>query len=306
MRIVTRPDFDGIVCAALLKEVYATQESIHWAEPGDMQKGKVPVNPGDIIANLPYHDNCALWFDHHYSARIDKPFKGIFRIAPSAAGLVFTYLKDRLKKDFSKLIRETDRIDSADLTLDEVLHPEKYPYVLLSMTISGKDSEDEPYWNLLVETLPRKSIAAILELPEVHKRTEAVTEGNKRYAQCLAQCTTLDGCVSVTDFRSINPAPDGNRFLVYSIIPDAVVNVKICYDQNQPQQVVLKAGHSIFNKNCRVNLGLLLSQHGGGGHRGAASCRFDRSLEEKYVAEILAVLRENKDNEAAENSRKSR
>ena len=123
MRIVTRPDFDGIVCAALLKEVYPIQEPILWAEPGDMQRGRVTVNDGDIIANLPYHENCALWFDHHYSAKIDNPFEGIYQIAPSAAGLVYNYLEDKLPSGFGELIRETDRIDSAYLTLDEVLHP---------------------------------------------------------------------------------------------------------------------------------------------------------------------------------------
>lgn len=297
MRIVTRPDFDGIVCAAILKEAYPIQEPILWAEPGDMQRGRITINEGDIIANLPYHEKCALWFDHHYSAKIDNPFEGIYQIAPSAAGLVYNYLEDKLPNDFGELIRETDRIDSADLTLDEVLYPEKYPYVLLSMTVSGRDREDEPYWNLLVDALLGDKIEVILAIPEVKKRIKAVAESNKRYAKHLAQNTARDGCVSVTDFRSIHPAPDGNRFLVYSIIPDAVVNVKVYYDHLNPARVVLKAGHSIFNQNCHVNLGLLLSQYGGGGHRGAASCRFDKSLEKSYINEIMAVLRKNKDNE---------
>ena len=58
MRIVTRPDFDGVVCAVLLREAIDDNLPIFWAEPGDMQQGLVDVRTGDIVANLPFHDRC--------------------------------------------------------------------------------------------------------------------------------------------------------------------------------------------------------------------------------------------------------
>ena len=84
MRIVTRPDFDGVVCAALLYEAENVTKPVKWVEPNDMQKGLIDVQDGDIIANLPYHEGCSLWFDHHHTNRIETPFKGVFKIAPYA------------------------------------------------------------------------------------------------------------------------------------------------------------------------------------------------------------------------------
>ena len=116
----------------LIRAAEPIDQPIKWAAPNDMQKGRVAITTDDIIANLPYHENCALWFDHHYTNRIDQPFEGLFRIAPSAAGIVYEYYKERLPHDFCELIIATDKIDSADLNLDEILNPEKYPYILPS------------------------------------------------------------------------------------------------------------------------------------------------------------------------------
>ena len=76
MRIVTRPDFDGLVCAMLLRIAEGSDLPLVWAEPGDMQRGLVDVHPGDIVANLPYNANCGLWFDHHFSNTPDRPWTG--------------------------------------------------------------------------------------------------------------------------------------------------------------------------------------------------------------------------------------
>jgi len=153
MRIVTRPDFDGIVCAVLLNEALNIREPVKWVEPNELQRGLVNIRKGDIIANLPYRDNCTLWFDHHYTNRIFRSFRGVFKIAPSAAGLIYEYYKDHLKRDYRELIAATDKIDAADLTLDQVLQPEKYNYILLSMTVFNGDVSCEPYWNKLVELI---------------------------------------------------------------------------------------------------------------------------------------------------------
>ncbi len=78
MRIVTRPDFDGIVCAVLLRDALKITRPVKWVEPNVLQSGQVEIHNGDIIANLPYQDNCTLWFDHHYTNRIYRPFRRRF------------------------------------------------------------------------------------------------------------------------------------------------------------------------------------------------------------------------------------
>lgn len=297
MRIVTRPDFDGVVCAALLYEVETITEPVKWVEPNVVQKGQVHIKAGDILANLPFDERCTLWFDHHHTNRTDKPFQGAFHIAPSAAGVIFAYYRDRFQRNYNELIRETDRIDSADLSLDEVLSPEKHGYVLLSMTITGDAEHDEPYWNRLVDLLRKYNIDRVLDDPEVSRRCSAFIEQNEIYKEILKANTVLKEHLTITDFRSFDKAPTGNRFLVYSLFSEAVVSVKIRHENNDKEKIAVSVGHSIFNRNCNVNVGLMLSQFEGGGHRGAGSCRFHASKADKYIPEIIDILLKNEPNE---------
>lgn len=293
MRIVTRADFDGVVCAALLYEAEPINEQVTWVEPNDMQKGDVKIYPYDIIANLPYHPNCALWFDHHYTNRTQTQFKGLFRLAPSAAGLVYEYYKNRFRRNYDELIQETDRIDAAELSRDQVMYPENYPYILLSMTISGGKSEDEPYWNLLVDLICRQEIKEILQKPEVRRHCKKTIEQNKEFVHILKQYSKLNGHVAITDFRSFAETPTGNRFLVYSLFPETIVNIRIRNDNNDKSKVVVGVGHSIFNRNCKVNVGMMLSLFGGGGHPGAGSCTVPAADAERVIALILEILLKN-------------
>lgn len=293
MRIVTRPDFDGVVCAVLLREAIDDNLPIFWAEPGDMQQGLVDVRTGDIVANLPFHDRCGMWFDHHYSNVPARPFEGAFEMAPSAAGLVYRYYADRLTRDWDELIRQTDKIDAAALSEDEVQFPENYPYVLLSMTVSGRNPDDEPYWNRLVELLRTQTMDAIMADPDVQGRCQLVVDENRTYRDYLRKYTAIQGIVAVTDFRSLEETPRGNRFLVYSMFPETVVQMKIRLADRDRDKVIVSLGHSIFNRNCRVNVGVLLSRYQGGGHPGAGSCSFHVRHSDDYIPAILEALMRN-------------
>lgn len=297
MRIVTRPDFDGIVCAVLLYEAMDIREPVKWVEPNALQRGLVDIRKGDIIANLPYADRCSFWFDHHYTNRIYRPFNGVFKIAPSAAGIIFNHYKDRFKRDYSELVTATDKIDAAELSLDEVQHPEKHGYVLLSMTVVNAGEPDEAYWNKLVDLLRKYDLQRVLDDPEIKQRCGQVIELNGKYAVYLKKNTRLDKQVSITDFRKLENIPAGNRFLVYSLFPDSVVNLRIRYEKKNKAMTAVNIGHSIFNRRCNVNAGLLLADFGGGGHRGAASTRFESSKEDIYLPQIIDALQKNENNE---------
>lgn len=293
MRIVTRPDFDGIVCAVILYETEEITDKTLWAEPGDIQKNLLDIRKGDILANLPYSKNCSMWFDHHYTNRIPDTVPGSFEIAPSAAGVVYNYYRKKLGHRFDELILQADKIDAAALCQDEVRCPEDYPYVLLSMTISGRNNADEWYWNRLTDLLRTNDIESVMNDSEVYDRCQDVITRNKKFHDHLLKNTIVTEKVAVTDFRSFSRAPDGNRFLAYSLFQDAVVSVKIRYDIDNREKVILSVGHSIFNRNCKVNAGLLLSRYGGGGHFGAAGCSFPKSKAEIYIPEIIETLRKN-------------
>ena len=293
MRIVTRPDFDGIVCVVLIQEAENSSLPVLWASPNDMQRGLVDIQPSDIIANLPYNPNCSLWFDHHFSNQIRHPFKGLFEIAPSAAGLVYQYYRDRIQRDYSILVAETDKIDSAELSLNEILTPEKYPYVLLSMTIQDHIVADAPYWDRVVALLKKHDIETILSDQEVQRRCQTVIQENKNYRHLLEQHTTLEKQVAISDFRNLDSMPYGNRFLVYSMFPEATVSVKIGFEDAKKEVAVVKVGHSILNRNCRVNVGQMLSYFDGGGHKGAGSCKFPADTSDENLRRIIDILKKN-------------
>ena len=297
MRIVTRPDFDGIVCAVLLIEALDIKEPIRWVEPNVLQRGQVEIRKGDVIANLPYADNCTLWFDHHHTNQIDLPFNGVFKIAPSAAGIIFEHYRGEFKRDYNELVTAIDKIDSADLTLDEVCHPEKHDYVLLSMTISDGDSSSESYWNRLVYLLGKHELGQIMQDPEVKRRCQDVVRQNEQYAVHLKANTRLEKHVAITDFRHLEKTPTGNRFLVYALYPESFVQVRIRHEDKNKEIVAVSVGHSIFNPHCNVNAGVLLAGFEGGGHCGAASARFQASKADEFIPQIIDALLRNENNE---------
>jgi len=293
MRIVTRPDFDGIVCAALLMEVLDITEPVLWVEPVKINNREVEIKDGDILANLPYDERCSLWFDHHFTNSVNADFKGEFRLAPSAAGIIYDYYKDDFKKNFNKLIRETDRIDSARLTQEEILLPKTNPFVLLSFTIKGNNLVNEAYWNNVVKLIRTKEIEEIIDDTDVKLRIKMEIENDLRYKEYLIEHTTVEEGVSITDFRPFVSVPSGNRFLVFSLFPDTYANIKIRNSDDKDRKVILSAGHSIFNRKCRVHCGKLVSRFGGGGHFGAGSCSCDEAAFEKSKGIIISTLVQN-------------
>lgn len=293
MRIVTRPDLDGVVCAALLCNIDSTAVPVEWVSPDEVQKGLVKIKCGDIIANLPYHPNCALWFDHHVSNRIDIPFRGAYKLEPSAARVVYDYYKGKFSRDFETLVKETDKIDSAALSIDEVVHPENHPYMLLSMTIQSHCREDAPYWNLLVSLLQTDDAGTILKHPEVRRRCDKVIEQNRAYEGLLKAHTKIKGHVAVTDFRAFECKPRGNRYLVYALYPEAIVHMNIGRHDHDRSQVVVGVGYNIFSRRCRVNIGKLLSKYNGGGHQAVGACRLHVDEAEACLSQIMDVLIKN-------------
>jgi len=293
--IITRPDFDGVVCAVLLIDAEKTNEKIKWTEPNEIQNNRITVESNDIIANLPYNKNCYLWFDHHLSNEIHEEFNGRFEIAPSAAGLIYKYYKEKkikFNRDYSNLVNETDRIDSANLTKDEILNPEKYPYVALSMTVSALNDSEE-YWNRVVHLLGKSEINTVVKDKIIKKKIEDLNIRNSKYKKILLENTTINKGVTITDLRKYKIPPSGNRFLVFSLFPQSTVNVKIRYNETR-DIVIASVGHSIFNRKCVVNSGILVAKHGGGGHFGAGSCNFPAVNMEEHLKDIIDTLVANK------------
>jgi len=307
MRLVTRADFDGLVCGALVTK-FERIDSYLFVEPKFMQDGLVEVRAGDIITNLPYHPNCTLWFDHHITNTtpdFPKPImlgKGGFRLAPSAARVVYEYYTDpsdpgsaaRLSflnsERVTYLLKEADRIDAGKLERQDVLNPQGY--VLVSMTTDGRNAGDEPYWLRVIELLRDKSLEETMRDPEVAKRCQQIRDEQEKLGKILLERTTLKGNVIYCDLRGVKEVPEGNRFLIFTLFPQGNIQVKVAYDTQRENTTAISVGYNIFNPTSNVNVGELLKKYGGGGHKVVGSSRVPNDQAERAIKEIVDAVTE--------------
>ena len=295
MRLVTRADLDGLACALIVAE-HEKLDDIALVHPQEITDKKADIRSGDILANLPYHPGCSRWFDHHLLTESnEKPppdFDGLYRIAPSAAQLVWEYYGK--EERFTRLIVETDKLDSAQLSERDVTQPQGY--ILLGFTLDPRSGlgDEEGYFMRLLDWLSgKKSVEEVLMIPEVKERVVRMFEQNEEFCWTLANYSRLDDNVVFTDFRRVKePAPAGNRFLIYTLFPEANVSVRVQWGRNR-ENVMVQVGHSIFNRTCRTSVGELMSDYGGGGHRGAGSTPLPIIEADAKIIEIIDTLRAN-------------
>lgn len=282
---------DGLACAAFLLEVEDVDEVV-FVEPQVLKNGMVEVTSNDIIANLPLDRRCGMWFDHHISNNMEgiEDIPGRFALDPSAARVIYDHYQDPRLDKYMDLLEATDRVDAAMLTRDDVLNPQGY--ILVAMTVDASSGVEitEAYLHNLIQWLREDSVEQILERPEVKKRWQRLLADQETYRQFLLENSVQDGNVVITDMRG-KTVPAGNRFLVYTLFPEANVAMRIFRPKDLPDRTAISLGHSIFNPTCTVNVGDLLAQYGGGGHRGAGSSRLDPAEADRIKEEMLAVLR---------------
>jgi hypothetical protein len=297
MRLVTRPDLDGLCCAVLLSECEAI-DAVELVHPQDVSERRVVIGSEDVLANVPYHPACGMWFDNHLltdpKAMPTTGFKGRYGKAPSAARLVFEHYASSHPSlaRFKTLVEETDRLDSAQLTLEDVVSPAGY--VLLGFTLdprTGLGSLRE-YFDVLWPALRKLPIEDVLALPAVRERTKRMREQDQAFKDAALAHSRLAENVVVTDFRGVDPLPVGNRFLIFTLYPQASVAVRLQLGPDR-QRVAVSAGRSILNKSSRANIGVLMSLYGGGGHAGAGACLLPQESADARVAEIVGALQRN-------------
>ena len=304
MRVIYRGDLDGVVCAVILKEV-GLCDSAKIIHPKDIQDRKVEITGEDIICNLPYHPNCHMWFDHH-SSEFDKPnfpkeFTGIAAVAPSAAGLVYKYfLPDfpELKK-YEKLVYETDLIDSAQLTQEQVLNPEGtflLGFLLDSRTGLGyyKDFRINNFnWvKRVIDWLTQYSVLEVLDMQDSVERIAKYREMQVKGEQFYLDNSILDRNVIITDVRE-KTIPPGNRFLIYSLPRLAKGNISVRITSGKKGEFnMISVGYSIFVKTSNIHVGKLCQKYGGGGHKRAGTCQPSIEDTERIFKEIIDACKD--------------
>ena len=295
MRLVTRGDLDGLTCAILLHEVEAIDD-VALAHPKDVQDGRVNLSENDILANLPYDERVGFWFDHHSSQQsmADRPggFKGAYEIAPSAARVIANhYGADKFAR-FEELLKETDRLDAAQLTPEDVVNPQGW--ILLGLTLDPRSGLGgfREYFQKLVDLGRKQRVEEILQEEEVAGRVKRLREEDQAFLRHLNEVSELHDNVIYMDVRGMKGLPAGNRFLVYTLFPEANVSMRVA-DGLAGKFISVQVGHSIFNRTCKTNVGELMAKHGGGGHRGAGTCQPTMDVAEDAVKDILETLKAN-------------
>jgi len=298
-RLLTRADFDGLVCAVLFKSLDMINE-IMFVHPKDMQDGKIKVNENDITANLPYVPGCHLVFDHHHSEILRTPASErknhvIDPDAPSAARVVYNYYNG--ERGFPnvpvELIVAVDKADSANFSHDEIIDPQGWN--LLSFLMDARTglgryrhfriSNYQLMMDLIDHCLVHK-VDAILELPDVHERVVLYNSHREKFEEQLRECSKAYGPLVVIDLREEDLLYVGNRFLIYTLYPEWEMTIHVIWGLGK-KKTVYAMGKSIFNRANTTNIGALMLQYGGGGHAGAGTCQVNNADADRVLSELI-------------------
>ncbi len=299
-RLVTRSDFDGLVCAVLLKQLDIIDE-IKFVHPKDMQDGVIDIGPNDITTNLPYVEGVHLAFDHHLSEtlRVGKKDNHVIDPnAPSAARVVYDYYGGavRFPAAWDKMMVAVDQGDSADYTLDDIVSPTGWTllnYIMDARTGLGRfrDFRISNYQLMmnLIDYCRNHTIEDILELPDVKERTELYFEHEEKFKEQIKRCSTVRGNCVVLDLRSEDTIFAGNRFMIYALFPQCNISIHVMWGLKK-QNTVFAIGKSILDRGSRTNVGALCLGYGGGGHEKAGTCQVENALAERILDEIVAKI----------------
>jgi nanoRNase/pAp phosphatase (c-di-AMP/oligoRNAs hydrolase) len=300
MRLVTRSDFDGLACGALLLEAGVID---HWtfAHPKDLQDGLVEINENDCLANVPYVEGCGLWFDHHSSEherlQLEGKYKGESRITPSCARIIYEYYGGKEKfPNFDDMMIAVDKVDSGNLTIDEVMNPQGWILVGFLMdprTGLGRWRQFTVSNYQLMEKLmvacKDKTTEEILEMPDVKERIEVYMEQTAKFKEMVTAHTRTEGNVIISDLRGVDPIYTGNRFLIYSMYPEQNISAWIVSGRGG-KGCSAAVGYSILNKTSHVNVGSLMLKYNGGGHEKVGTCQFSDENMETDLPKMLDEL----------------
>jgi len=302
-RLVTRSDFDGLVCAVLLRVLDLIDE-ITFVHPKDVQDGVTQVTERDILTNLPFAPGAYMVFDHHHSETLrnqgDRSNHIIDPDAPSAARVIYDYYGgvERFPEISDELMRAVDQADSAAYALDDILDPQGWTllnFLMDSRTGLGRFREfrisNYQLMMLLIDAcLQLQTVDEILELPDVRERSDLYRDCSAMFVEQLHRVSHVDGDVVVVDLREEETIHAGNRFMVYAIFPEARVSVHIIWGR-QRLNTVLACGKSILDRTSPVDIGEVMLRYGGGGHLAAGTCQVPHEESARVLSEIIDALK---------------
>ena len=304
-RLVTRSDFDGLVCAVLLKALDMIDD-IAFVHPKDVQDGVVEVTDRDILTNLPYAPAAHVVFDHHHSETLRSDGTATNHVidssAPSAARVVYDYFggAEAFPMISDELMVAVDQADSADYRLHDILEPRGWSllnFLMDSRTGLGRFrdfriSNYQLMMQLIDEVLEQGSVEDILATTDVAERVTLYEEQSALFVAQLRRVCRIDGDLVVVDLRDEETIHAGNRFMVYALFPQCRVSAHLIWGRMK-QNMVIAVGKSILDRTSPVDVGALMLRYGGGGHHAAGTCQVPAEDAERVLAEIAASINES-------------
>jgi len=303
-RLVTRSDFDGLVCAVLLKHLDMIDD-ISFVHPKDMQDGKIDIGTRDITTNLPFVEGAYLVFDHHESEvqRNDVSVANyiIDADAPSAARVVWKHFggHDTFPRQWDEMMEAVDKADSAQFSRQEVLEPtgwELLNMLMDSRTGLGRFREfrisNYALMMSLIDYCKDSTIEEILQLPDVSERVDLYKQHAEAFKEQVLRCSTVYENLVVLDLREEEVIYPGSRFSIYALFPQCNISIHQLWGFRQ-QNTVFATGKSIFDRGCKTHVGELMLKHGGGGHAAAGTCQIDNDQANAVLLELVATINAN-------------
>jgi nanoRNase/pAp phosphatase (c-di-AMP/oligoRNAs hydrolase) len=300
-RLVTRSDFDGLVCAVLLKHLNLINE-IKFVHPKDMQDGTIDINGSDITTNLPFVADAHLVFDHHLSETTRNSGCSENHIidpdAPSAARVVWKHYggHDAFPVEWDEMMEAVDKADSAQFNQEEVLYPKNWEllnFLMDSRTGLGRfrDFRISNYDLMmdLIEYCKTNTIDNILELPDVKERIDLYFSHETRFKAQIERCAKVHDNLVVLDLRFEDVIHAGNRFMIYALYPQCNISIHAMWGLKQ-QNTVFATGKSIFDRGSKTNVGELMLKYGGGGHQAAGTCQIENDKADDVLQELVRQI----------------
>jgi nanoRNase/pAp phosphatase (c-di-AMP/oligoRNAs hydrolase) len=302
-RLVMRSDFDGIVCAILLRSLDLVGDDITFVHPKDMQDGKVEITAHNITVNVPYVEGVHLAFDHHLSEiiRLEEK-KGNYILdpdAPSTARVVYNYYggKEKFPDIPEEMIEAVDKADAAQFTEKEIMHPKGWVFLhFLTDPRTGLGRFHDfriSNYNLMMDLIKhceKHTIDEILALPDVKERVDIYREYEEKFKEQIKQNSKVHNNMVVLDLREEEVIYPGNRFMVYALFPDCNISIHLMWGK-QKQNVVFAVGKSIFNRTSKTNIGELMLRYGGGGHANAGTCQAESEKVDEVLTELIEKIK---------------
>jgi hypothetical protein len=242
--LVTRSDFDGLVCAALLGAA-GIVDTCRFVHPKDPRDGKAGITENDVLANVPFVPECGLWFDHHSSetSRQDTAqgfaFEKESRIVSSCARVIYDCYGGTArfaKFDASGLMAVVDKCDSGQSAVAEVMDPGGW--ILLGFVLDPCTGlgyyKNYRIGNLqlmmdMIHYCRTMTAEEILQQPDVQERVERYFAQETAYELMIKNNSAFDGNVLITHLLNLAETVPGNRFKEYALFPEVNISLRITW-----------------------------------------------------------------------------